>query len=116
MFAKSQDGHGGASFHRTFRDEPDIERMMRTFLARRPDETIIDQWQSQILARVLLKARVIYVSDCEDQIVRDLHMIPAHSAAEAMAIAKSLVGRPDYSVTVIPDGVAVIVREGAVPA
>ena len=116
MFAKSQDGHGGASFHRTFRDEPDIERMMRTFLARRPDETIIDQWQSQILARVLLKARVIYVSDCDDQIVRDLHMIPAHGAAEAMEIAKSLVGRPDYSVTVIPDGVAVIVREGAVPA
>lgn len=116
MFAKSQDGHGGASFHRTFRDEPDVERMMRTFLARRPDETIIDQWQSQILARVLLKARVIYVSDCEDQIVRDLHMIPAHGAAEAMEIAKSLVGRPDYSVTVIPDGVAVIVREGEVPA
>ena len=116
MFAKSQDGHGGASFHRTFRDEPDIERMMRTFLARRPDETIIDQWQSQILARVLLKARVVYVSDCDDQIVRDLHMTPAHGAAEAMGIAKSLVGRPDYSVTVIPDGVAVIVREGAVPA
>ena len=116
MFAKSQDGHGGASFHRTFRDEPDIERMMRTFLARRPDETIIDQWQSQILARVLLKARVVYVSDCDDQIVRDLHMIPAHGAAEAMGTAKSLVGRPDYSVTVIPDGVAVIVREGAGPA
>jgi nickel-dependent lactate racemase len=90
--------------------------MMRTFLARRPDETIIDQWQSQILARVLLKARVIYVSACEDQIVRDLHMIPAHGAVEAMEIAKSLVGRPDYSVTVIPDGVAVIVRESAGPA
>ena len=43
-------------------------------------------------------------------------MIPAHGTAEAMGIAKSLVGRPDYSVTVIPDGVAVIVREGAVPA
>ena len=36
--------------------------------------------------------------------------------AEAMVIAKSLVGRPDYSVTVIPDGVAVIVRESAVSA
>ena len=116
MFAKSQDGHGGASFHRTFRDEPDLGRMMRTFLARRPEETIIDQWQSQILARVLLKARVVYVSDCDDQTVRDLHMIPAHSAAEAMDVAKSLVGRPDYKVTVIPDGVSVIVREGAAPA
>ncbi|MBR2839112.1 MAG: nickel-dependent lactate racemase [Kiritimatiellae bacterium] len=111
MFASASDGHGGASFHRTFRDEPDLGRMMRTFLARRPEETIIDQWQSQILARVLLKAKVVFVSECDDQIVRDLHMIPAHGPEEAMEKAKALVGRPDYTVTVIPDGVAVIVRE-----
>ena len=110
MFAKAADGHGGASFHRTFRDEPDLERMMSAFLSRRPEDTIVDQWQSQILARVLLKARVVFVSDCDDQIVRDLHMIPAHGAEEAMAVAKRLVGRPDYTVTVIPDGVSVIVR------
>ena len=109
MFAESADGHGGASFHKTFRDEPDLERMMRTFLARRPEETIIDQWQSQILARVLLKAKVVFVSACDDQTVRDMHMIPAHSPEEALDKAKALVGRPDYIVTVIPDGVAVIV-------
>lgn len=109
MFAEAADGHGGASFHRTFRDEPDLDRMMRTFLARRPEETIIDQWEAQILARVLLKARVIFVSSCDEQIVRDMHMIPAHSAAEAMEKAKELVGRPDYTVTVVPDGVSVIV-------
>ena len=111
MFAKAADGHGGASFHRTFRDEPDLDRMMRTFLSRKPEETIIDQWQSQILARVLLKAKVIFVSACDDQIVRDLHMIPAHSAEEAMGKAKELVGKSDYQVTMIPDGVAVIVKE-----
>ena len=82
---------------------------MRTFLARMPEETAIDQWQAQILARILLKAKVIFVSTCDDQIVRDLHMIPAHSAAEAMGMAKTLVDKPDYSVTVIPDGVSVIV-------
>ena len=109
MFAEAADGHGGASFHRTFRDEPDLDRMMRTFLSRRPEETIIDQWEAQILARVLLKARVIFVSSCDEQIVRDMHMIPAHSAAEAMEKAKELVGRPDYTVTVVPDGVSVIV-------
>jgi hypothetical protein len=38
-------------------------------------------------------------------------MIPAHSMEEAMDIAKSIVKKDDYSVTVIPDGVAVIVRE-----
>lgn len=110
MFSKAADGHGGASFHRTFRDEPDLNRMMDSFLARKPDETIIDQWEAQILARILLKARVVFVSDCDDQIVRDMHMIPAHGAAEAMEKAKALVGRADYSVTVIPDGVSVIVR------
>ena len=109
MFAAAADGHGGASFHRTFRDEPDIGRMMRTFLARRPDETIVDQWEAQILARILLKARVVFVSECDEQIVRDMHMIPAHSAAEAMEKARELVGRQDYTVTVIPDGVSVIV-------
>jgi hypothetical protein len=36
-------------------------------------------------------------------------MIPAHSAAEAMEKAKELVGRSDYTVTVVPDGVSVIV-------
>ncbi len=110
MFAQAADGHGGASFHRTFRDEPDLERLMRTFRERRPEDTIIDQWESQILARILLKARVVFVSDCDDQIVRDMHMIPAHDAAEAMATARRLVGRPDYTVTVVPDGVAVMVR------
>ena len=111
MFAKASDGHGGESMYRMFRDEPDLERMMRTFLARKPENTAIDQWQAQILARILLKVKVIFVSACDDQIVRDMHMIPAHSAEEAMALAKTLVGKPDYSVTVIPDGVAVIVKE-----
>ena len=49
-------------------------------------------------------------ASCDDSLVRDMHMIPAHGAAEAMEIAKSLVGRPDYTVTVVPDGVSVIVR------
>ena len=109
MFAEAADGHGGESLYRTFKDEPDLERMMNAFLARRPEDTIVDQWESQILARVLLKARVVFVSSCDDSLVRDMHMIPAHSAAEAMEIAKSLVGRPDYTVTVVPDGVSVIV-------
>ncbi len=110
MFAEASDGHGGESLYRTFKDEPDLERMMNSFLARRPEDTIVDQWESQILARVLLKARVVFVSSCDDSLVRDMHMIPAHSAAEAMETAKSLVGRPDYTVTVVPDGVSVIVR------
>ena len=107
----TRDGHGGKAFHETFRDEKDLNRMMKTFLDRTPDQTIVDQWQSQIFARVLLKAKVVFVSKCDDQLVKDLHMIPAHSVDEALEKAKEIVEKDDYTVTVIPDGVAVIVKE-----
>ncbi len=111
MLSKASDGHGGKYFHETFRDEKDLNRMMKTFLDRKPEETIIDQWQSQIFARLLLKATVIFISSCDDELVSDLHMIPAHSVAEAMEKAKAIVNKEDYTVTVIPDGVSVIVTE-----
>lgn len=111
MVAKSVDGHGGEVFYETFRDEKDLNKMMKVFIDRKAEETIPDQWQSQIFARVLLKARVIYVSDAPDDMVRDLHMTPAHSMEEAMEMAKEMVKKEDYQVTVIPDGVSVIVIE-----
>ena len=109
MLSKAVDGHGGKSFYETFRDEKDVDRMMQTFLDRKPEETIVDQWQSQIFARVLQKAKIIYVSDCDEQMVRDLHMIPAKDVEEGLKIAIDMVGKEDYKVTVIPDGVAVVV-------
>ena len=111
MLSKATDGHGGKYFHETFRDEKDLNRMMKTFLDRKPEETIIDQWQSQIFARVMLKATVIFISSCDDRLIEDLHMIPAHSVEEALEKAKEIVNKEDYKITVIPDGVAVIVKE-----
>ena len=109
MAAKSEDGHGGQVFYETFRDEPDVDRMMERFLATPAEGTIPDQWQSQIFARVLKRARVIYVSSAPPEMVRALHMIPADSMEEALRMADRLLGRPDGSVTVIPDGVSVMV-------
>jgi hypothetical protein len=37
-------------------------------------------------------------------------MTPAHSLPEALSIAEKLLGNPGASVTVIPDGVSVIVN------
>lgn len=110
MLSKAEDGHGAPKFYETFRDERDDKRLLDGFLARSPEETIIDQWQSQIFARVLLKAKVVFVSSVDDGIVEDMHMIPAHSVDEALEKAKGIVGKPDYKVTVIPDGVSVIVK------
>lgn len=109
MVAKSNDGHGGEHFYRTFRDEKDLDRMMKGFLATPSEETIPDQWQSQIFARVLKNTKVVYVSDAPDKMVSDLHMIPVHTVEEAIAKADEILGNKDSKITVIPDGVSVIV-------
>lgn len=109
MLARSNDGHGGEDFCRQLAAEADLARTQALFLSRERDQTAPDQWQTQILIRVLLKARVVYLSDADDQLVRSLHMIPAHSLPQALDIAQRLVGDAQAPVTVIPDGVAVMV-------
>ncbi|MBP0990310.1 MAG: nickel-dependent lactate racemase [Oscillospiraceae bacterium] len=112
MLAKADDGDGGKTFYETFRDGKDIEKLMDRFIKTPPYNTIADQWQSQIFARILLKATVIYVSDAADKVVEDMHMIPAHSVDEALEKADDILrsrGIINGSITVIPDGVSVIV-------
>ena len=110
MMAKSNDGHGGEHFYHQMADEPDIEKTMALFLSRGRNETEPDQWQTQIFIRILRKAEVIYVSEAPDEMIRGLHMTPAHSLDEAMDIAEKIKGK-DATVTAIPDGVSVMVIE-----
>ena len=109
MMAKSNDGIGGDHFYHQLADEPDIHRTMEVFRSRDRKETVPDQWQTQILLRVLMHARVIYISDMDDATVRKMHMTPAHTIAEAMTLAEQMLGRKP-KVVAIPDGVSVIVK------
>lgn len=110
MLAKSNDGHGGLSFCKELQASDDPDVLMAGFLARDRKHTLPDQWEAQILVRILQKARVVYLSEADDELVRSLHMTPAHSLEEAMTIAEGLCGIKDPTVTVIPDGIAVVVR------
>ena len=112
MLSKSNDGHGGKVFYETFRDEKNLDRMLKKFVETPPEETIIDQWQSQIFARLLKRATVVFVSDAPDDIVADLHMVPAHSMEEALAKADEILaakGITNGKILAIPDGVSVMV-------
>jgi len=111
MLAKSNDGIGGDHFYHQLCDEPDIEKTMDLFLSRGRGETVPDQWQTQVLLRVLFHARVIYISDMEDDFVEKMHLIPAHSIDEAIEKAKALMGKDDIKIVAIPDGVSVIVQK-----
>ena len=111
MLAQSGDGTGGDHFYHQLADEADIQKTMDIFLKRGRNETKPDQWQSQILARILLRANVIYISAMSVEEVRAMHMIPAHSKDEAMKKAKEILGKEDVKAAVIPDGISVMVRK-----
>ena len=110
MMAKSNDGHGGGAFCRELMAGDDMDELMEEILRRDRQETLPDQWQAQIMIRILQRARIIYISDADDALVRALHMTPAHSLEEALALAGEMLGKADASITAIPDGVGVIVR------
>ncbi len=109
MLASSDDGIGGDHFYHQLADEEDMDKTMAVFLSRGRNETVPDQWQTQILLRVLMHARVIYISEMPDDIVRKMHMTPAHSISEAIEKAKAILGKEDIKITAIPDGVSVMV-------
>ena len=111
MLAASNDGIGGDAFYHQMADEKDIYKTMALFMSRGRNETVPDQWQTQIFLRILMKAKVVYVSSAPDNIVEDLHMVPAHSLEEALVKAEEILGNKKASVTMIPDGVSVIVEE-----
>ena len=108
MLARSGDGIGGDHFYHQLADEPDINKTMSEFLSRGRNETVPDQWQTQILLRILGHASVIYVSEMPDETVKEMHMIPAHSLGEAIEKAKQMVGN-SARIAAIPDGVSVMV-------
>ncbi|MPM58721.1 Lactate racemase [bioreactor metagenome] len=109
--AECLDGTGGDDFYHSLKDCPSAAALYEDFMRTAQAETIPDQWESQILARILMKHRVIMVSRPEmEQVVKDMKMEYAASLPEAVAQARGYVGG-DASVTVIPNGIAVIVAE-----
>ena len=109
MLAASHDGHGGENFYKQLSGEADLDILEKTFLERGRNQTLPDQWQSQILVRILKKASVIYISEAPDEMIEKMHMIPAHSIDEALRKAEDILGNKNAKITAIPDGIAVMV-------
>lgn len=107
--ARGEDGHGGEDFLNTFKYEKDLNKIMEKFLSRSKKETEPDQWQSQVFARVLLNNHVVMVTEAPEEMVKDLHMHHANDLAEAIEKADNLLGHDKGLISVIPDGVGVIV-------
>ncbi len=111
MLAKSNDGIGGDHFYHQLADEENIQKTMDTFLSRKRSETVPDQWQTQILLRVLMHASVVYVSDMDAETIEKMHMTPAKTLDEAIKKAKEILDTKSPKIVAIPDGVSVIVQK-----
>jgi nickel-dependent lactate racemase len=108
--AACNDGHGGESFYRWFAESRGADEVMAKIMAIDADSTVADQWEAQIAARILMNHTVIIVTDqCSHSVVTDMYFKAASTLAEALVMAEQIVGT-DASITVIPDGVSVIVR------
>ena len=98
-------GRGHELFYRLMAEaeNPDqvLERIER-------EEPIKDQWEAQVLARILKKAKVILVSrNVKHSHVEEMHMIPASNPEEALELAEEVAGK-DSSIAVVPEGPYVI--------
>ena len=104
------DGHGGEAFYRWFADRASAEAVARDIENVPPESTHMDQWEAQILARVLRKATVFFVTGAENRaLIESMHMRWSPDVNTALAEATALLGE-QATVTVIPDGVGVIIR------
>lgn len=103
------DGIGGTNFEKLMRlGSPQI--IKDTIEAIPPKESIPEQWCAQIYARLLLQHPIIIVTQHMDpRELEAMGFLAATSFDQALEMAFQLRG-PDASVTVIPDGVSVIVR------
>ena len=110
MCAQLADGTGGEGFYTSLRDCESPAAHFAQCAATPQNETIPDQWESQILARILMKHRIIFVSRPEiEQTLREMKLDYAPDLPTALAMAKADRGE-DAEVTVIPNGISVMVK------
>ena len=109
--AACEDGHGGEAFYRWFADARSPREVADRIASIARQDTEPDQWEAQILARVLNHCTVILVTgSCDPQIIKSMHMEHAFDLAGALAMARAKVGAA-ADIVVIPDGVSVIVAD-----
>ncbi|MBQ9787553.1 MAG: nickel-dependent lactate racemase [Lentisphaeria bacterium] len=108
--AGCSDGHGGEEFFKILSSMSSPEALLKKISRVPRNKTLPDQWQYQILARILQKFTVILVSDeCDHRMINAMGIKSAATPDEALKTAFEILG-DDASVAVIPDGVSVIIR------
>ena len=106
------DGHGGEGFYNWFKESASPLQVSEKIASIPPQSTLPDQWEAQILARILNKCgkAILVSSHVDPQLVSDFYMEHALTFEEALKRADEFLGGSE-KITVIPDGVGVIVEQ-----
>ncbi len=113
MVASCSDGHGGQSFYESLKNAASPKYLWDSLLNIPRNQTQPDQWEFQILARILMHHSVIVVTTHADhEMLQDMHLKTATTIEEALELAKSILSdNINPKIAVIPDGVSVIARK-----
>lgn len=105
--SECRDGLGGhEEFLRIVRGAGSPDEILERI---RDGEPIFDQWEAQVLARVLKKSKVILVSEfISEDVARDLLLERAENIEEALELAHAILGKRDVRKIAIPEGPYVI--------
>lgn len=111
LCAECSDGSGSDIFHHFMRDSHSIQEDYERLSNIPMEKTFPDQWQIQILMRILMKHTVIFVTRPElAQTIREMKMEYAETVEAALQMACLRVGGKAKTV-VIPNGIGVIVSQ-----
>ncbi len=112
VISSCSDGHGGEGFYNWFADVNSPEQVTERILAIPRAKTTPDQWEAQILARILTKCRkaILVSRHADPDMIRSMHMLHASSFEEALEMADDMLGGTPKMV-IIPDGIGVIIEE-----
>jgi len=102
MAAECSEGVGHETFQEMILDAGSPENFLRQVST--PGFFVVDQWQVQVLARVLLKARIsVFSENLDDDLLRRLWMNPVSSVEEGIEKALERLG-PKSKILVLPSG------------
>jgi len=108
--AECADGIGGDHFYHAVADAVSPQALLDEIRKIPMAQTRIDQWQYQILVRIMVAHTVILVSEPQMRpIAEKMGLLYAENAQQALQMAYAQKGEQAH-VVVIPDGISVIVK------
>lgn len=108
--AECADGIGGEQFYRALKGCKDASSLLAEIRTVPMEKTVPDQWQYQILARIIERHHVLFVTNPALKTeIGEMKMEYAATLEDAYRRARELKGGGAW-LTVIPDGVSVVVE------